>query len=276
MTTWDAVTIPATQTRVVHSAATGEDYRVCVALPFRYEDDPGATWPVIYVLDGNLHFGLVVDMVRFMNIRVRFCDELPDALVVGIGYPVAGPLTEMLHRVMHLRLRDLTIERDAEGEAFMQEHFPVATPTRSGHALPFLAFLASELIPLVEAEYRADPADRTLLGHSYGANFALSTLFRAPGLFRRCVAASFDPVLDEEQRFADRNEALPVRLHMVWEGRTRDDLATAGALVDRIASRGYPGLHMTSETIASSHCAMVPFAYQSGLVQVFGSAPPAG
>jgi hypothetical protein len=38
---------------------------------------------VIYVLDANLYFGLVVDMVRAMNIRVDFCNELPDAVVAS-------------------------------------------------------------------------------------------------------------------------------------------------------------------------------------------------
>jgi predicted alpha/beta superfamily hydrolase len=270
MTTITPVTIPATQTRLLRSASNA-DYQISVALPFHYEERTDETWPVIYVLDGNLHFGLVVEMVRFMNIRVGFCNELPDALVVGIGYPVSGTLAEMLHRVMHLRLRDFTLERDQGGEAFMQEHFPLAAPFPSGNALPFMEFIRLELIPLIEAEYRADPTDRTLLGHSYGANFALSTLFHQPRLFRRCVAASFDPVLDQEQRFADSNGALPVRLHMVWEGQTEEDLAPAATLVDRIASRRYTGLQMTSQTVASTHCAMVPLAYQSGLVQVFAT-----
>jgi predicted alpha/beta superfamily hydrolase len=271
MGTPDLASIPATETRLVHSASANDDYLISIALPFHYKERTEQNWPVIYVLDGNLHFGLVVDMVRFMNIRVGFCNELPDALVVGIGYQVSGTLTETLHQVMHLRLRDFTLERDEGGEAFMQEHFPIADPFPSGEALRFMKFIKSEVIPMVEAEYRADRTDRTLLGHSYGANFALSTLFEEPGLFQRCVAASFDPLLEEERHFAGRGDALPVRLHMVWEGQSKEELGSAGALVDQIASRGYAGLRLTSQTIASTHCAMVPFAYQSGLIQVFGS-----
>ena len=65
-----------------------DDYLISVALPFHYDERPDVVWPVIFVLDGNMHFNMVVDMVRFMNIRVEFCNELPDALIVGIGYPV--------------------------------------------------------------------------------------------------------------------------------------------------------------------------------------------
>jgi predicted alpha/beta superfamily hydrolase len=243
---------------------------IAVALPFHYEDRTDAVWPVIYVLDGNFHFNLLVDMVRFMNIRVDLCNELPDALIVGIGYPVTGTLTEMFHRLMHLRMRDFVLTREEDGEHFMQEHFPIpAAPIPSGNGLPFMQFIRRELIPSIEADYRADPADRTLLGHSLGANFALYTLFHEPRLFQRCVAASFDPLPDHEQNFAESNGSLPVRLHMIWEGTTEEDLAGPQSFVDQLASRDHAGLHISHEAILSTHCAMVPYAYQSGLVQVF-------
>ena len=261
--------IPGSEAMVVRSALADDDYLISVALPFRYEDEPDRLWPVIYVLDGNLHFGLVVDMVRFMNIRVEFCDELPDAIVVGIGYPSSGSLSGMHHRVMHLRMRDFVLEREEGGEDFMQAHFPIARRIPSGNGLRFMQFIRQEVLPLVEGRYRADPADRTLLGHSMGANFALHTLFREPGLFRRCVAASFDALLQEEQAFAERSSSLPVRLHLVWEGRDEEEIEQGRPLGDRLAGRGYEGLVMTQEVLATSHCAMVPHAFQSGLIQVF-------
>ena len=263
--------IPATHTRVVYSAMANDSYLISVALPFHYDERPDIVWPVIFVLDGNMHFNMVVDMVRFMNIRVEFCNELPDALIVGIGYPVTGTLTDMLYHVMHLRMRDFVLGREESGEAFMQDHFPIAAPIPSGNGLGFMQFLRQELIPLVETDYRADPADRTLLGHSMGANFALYTLFHHPDLFQRCVAASFDPMLDQEQAFAEYNDNLPVRLHLVWEGISQQDLAGPRSLVDRLTTRRYDGLRITHETIVGTHCAMVPFAYQSGLEQVFSN-----
>ena len=163
-----AATIPATETRVVRSALANDDYLISIALPFHYEDRTDEVWPVIYVLDGNFHFNMVVDMVRFMNIRVDLCNELPDALIVGIGYPVTGTLAERLHQVMHLRTRDFALVREEGGEDFMQEHFPIAAPIPSGNGLPFMQFIRQELIPSIEADYRADPTDRTLLGHSIG------------------------------------------------------------------------------------------------------------
>ena len=234
--------IPATHTRIVNSILAKDDYLISVALPFHYEERSGELWPVIYVLDGNMHFNMVVDMVRFMNIRVDFCNELPDAVVVGIGYPVTGALAEMHHRVMHhrvmhLRMRDFVLSRDRGGEKFMQEHFPLGTTIPSGNGLAFMEFIRQELIPMIESDYAADPADRTLIGHSYGANFALYTLFHHPQLFQRCVAASFDALLDDEEKFAEKNDTLPVRLHMIWEGLTEEALAGPRSLVNQLASR---------------------------------------
>jgi len=119
---------------VVHSAVAGRDYEILVALPYHYRPQTEKRWPGIYLLDANLYFGLVVDMVRAMNIRVEICDELPDAFVVGIGYPVEGSLAESLHQVMHLRLRDFLASRELESEQFIQDHFPLTHPTESGDA----------------------------------------------------------------------------------------------------------------------------------------------
>ena len=75
------------------------------------------------------------------------------------------------------------------------------------------------------------------MGHSMGANFALYTLFHQPQLFQRCVAASFDALLNDEEKFAEKNDTLPVRLHMIWEGLAEEVLAEPRSLVDRLASR---------------------------------------
>ena len=55
---------PSHTTRVVHSALANDDYLISVALPFHYEERSDEVWPVIYVLDCNMHFNMVVDMVR--------------------------------------------------------------------------------------------------------------------------------------------------------------------------------------------------------------------
>ena len=270
MTKFPLAAIPGTEVRVLHSEVAHQDYLISVALPFHYGEDPAKLWPVIYVLDANLYFGLVVDMVRAMNIRVDFCNELPDAFIVGIGYPVDGTLEERLHQVMHLRLRDFVRARTESFEQFIQENFPLPEAVPSGNAAPFLRFVQQELVPMIEAEYRVDPADRTLLGHSWGADFALYVLFQHPTLFQRYVVASPEPKLDDEQSYADRHDNLPVRLHLVVEDMQAEEVARLESFAALLESRGYAGMSLTHQVLAqTTHCAMVPPAFQSGLVAVF-------
>ena len=270
MMTFPLATIPATEVRALQSAVVDQEYLISVALPFHYAAHPDTTYPVIYVLDANLYFGMVVDMVRAMNIRVPFCNELPDALIVGIGYHVTGSLAESLHQVMHLRQRDLGPGRNEEGDQFMQEYFRVPNPLASGGGARFLQFIQQELIPLIESEYRADPADRTLMGHSSGGYFSLYTLFQQPHLFQRYVVATATFNVDEEQNYADHHDSLPVRLHLVTEGMWEADRDRHNAFVTLLESRRYADLRLTHQIIANcTHCAVVPPAFQTGLVAVF-------
>jgi uncharacterized protein len=150
MAQYPAATIPATEVREFQSTLADQVYQISVALPFGYEEHPHKTYPVIYLSDANLYFGMVVDMVRAMNIRVSICDELPDAIIVGIGYPVSGPLKERLHHVMNLRDRDFTPERDEASAQMMQEFFPLPNPVANGGGRQFLQFVMQELVPLIE------------------------------------------------------------------------------------------------------------------------------
>jgi predicted alpha/beta superfamily hydrolase len=60
----------------------------------------------------------------------------------------------------------------------------------SGHAGEFLSTIATEIIPLVERDYHADPTSRVLMGSSLGGLFTLYAMYARPGLFTAYVAAS--------------------------------------------------------------------------------------
>ncbi len=272
MAAFPLASIPATEVRTLRSSAADQEYLVSVALPFRYAEHPEKSYPVVYVLDANLFFGMVVEMVRAMNVRVPFCDELPDAMIVGIGYPAEGSLAESHAQVMHLRMRDLTPARDEGAEKFIQEHFPIPSPLASGGAARFLQFIHQELIPLIEAEYRADPADRTLMGHSWGGLFALYTLFHQPSLFQRYVVVSPELTFGYEQKYAEQHDSLPVRMYLSSGERelNEEELARFNSFIGVLESRQYAGFTLTYQIIANcTHCAVVPPAFQAGLVSVF-------
>lgn len=278
MNNFPLVTIPGTEARMFQSAFVNQEYLISVALPFGYEEHPDHHYPVIYVLDANMSFGIVVETMRILNIRVPWSKEFPDAIIVGIGYPLSGSLTEIYYQMLHLRMRDFLPMRDEGVEKFFQDTFPVSERVVSGGAGDFLQFIQHELIPMIEAEYRADPTDRTLMGHSWGGLFALYALLAQSHLFQRCVAGSADLQHDQgyllrtEAAFAQEHHAFPVNLYMAFAEQELDDdnLPSVTAFVDTLKRRKYAGFTFTYETIPTcTHGGALPGAYSAGLYTVF-------
>src|SRR5512142_2369030 len=97
--TAEPVTILGSALHTMPSQRTGRTYRITVSLPLGYSSAPGddwpfhdtpATWPTVYVLDGNWYFGMVTDIIRPM----AWCGGTTDAIVVGIGYGQASDPVE--------------------------------------------------------------------------------------------------------------------------------------------------------------------------------------
>ena len=148
---------------------------------------------MVYVLDG-WHFPLMT-FIQQNNVCSK---RMSPVIIVNVSHGQTG--------YMALRARDFT---------------PTKTPREasSGGAAAFLDFLEHELIPFVDHTWRSVPADRGLLGHSYGGLFAICALEQRPALFQRIVAAS--PSLDWDGRLlltAARDRlrklAAPVRLDL--------------------------------------------------------------
>ena len=127
---------------------------------------PTRRYPVVFVTDGYYDFSGVASTCSNMV----WDKSVPEMIVVGLGYAGENPDYEAL------RVDDLTP---------MQ-----GTGDRGGQARQFLGVIEAQAIPLLEREYRADPARRVLMGCSNGGCFALYVLFTRPDLFQGYVAAS--------------------------------------------------------------------------------------
>jgi predicted alpha/beta superfamily hydrolase len=151
----------------VYSKVLDENRTTLVALPKDYGDSE-ARYPVLYVLDGEFFFYQAQAAIQFLSectyIRTH---PIPQMLVVGI--------------VNVDRNRDLT-----------PTHAPVQGELRyptSGGAEKFLKFLQSELIPLIDAQYRTQPY-RILSGWSFGGLFTVHTYLENPEAFSAYLAIS--------------------------------------------------------------------------------------
>lgn len=187
------VTLKHTEHRTLASTKIGQTYDLFVSLPEDYATS-GKTYPVLYVLDG-WHFPLLV----FLQNNNHYSERMPPVIIVNIGHGEGiNP--------MPLRARD-----------FIPTH--VDLEPASGGAAAFLEFLEHDIIPFVDCNYRTNPADRGLLGHSYGGLFALYVLEQRPGLFQRILAASPVAGWDHNLLFTAARERLknlprPVRLDL--------------------------------------------------------------
>jgi hypothetical protein len=265
--TTEPATILNSQVRLIDSKHTGTTYRITISLPYAYtkpeawllSDDSPARWSVVYLLDGNWYGGMVTDMVRAM----AWCGGTSDAIVVGIGYPEADDAQETWRECMTRRNRDFTPVQDSEREQRIGEF--TNRPIQTGHAGQFHQFLKSELIPLIEREYRADPVRRMLAGHSLAGEFAMFALFEAPDLFNTFIIGSGDPgdydrfFFRQEAMFAESHKTLPARVYL-WageleEGEDNTTLPNTLRFANLLESRNYEGFTLVKQIFADqNHC----------------------
>jgi hypothetical protein len=166
-----------TELRVLPRTRPDRLYQLHIAVPDGFREHPERKYPVVFVTDGYWDFTTVV--ASYGNLF--YGKNVPPMLIVGLGY--AG---ENLN-YGELRGDDL-IPYAARGEW-----------TASGHAEQFLALIETVAIPLLEREYRADPAHRYMMGCSAGGCFTLYALLTKPKLFQGYVADS--PAVDGLQHF---------------------------------------------------------------------------
>jgi hypothetical protein len=171
-------------------------------------------YPVLYVLDADLLFGWVADQIRFVASLHGFPNlpNLPNAIVIGIGYPTT--VFDQPRLWISLRARDMTPTQDPEHMR------AVGSEGTSGNAEKFLRFMRNELMPYINSNYRTDPEDATIVGASFGGLFALYALFHEPEIFRRYVALSPSLWWDEkvmfeyEREYASKHAELPAKLFL--------------------------------------------------------------
>jgi predicted alpha/beta superfamily hydrolase len=273
------VTILASELRMLNSKQTGRHYRITISLPLGYAKAPGeswpfnntpAQWPVVYVLDANWYFGMVTDMIRPM----AWCGSTTDAIVVGIGYAEASDPIEAFRESFTRRNADLTPVRDeAEEKSMAAQH---KRPTPTGDAGNFLKFIQDELIPVVEQDYRADPARRILVGHSYGGLFGAFALFEAPDLFDTLIIGS--PTLtygnrfifQREEAFAQEHKQLPAKVFLyvgeLEEAIDDTTLTDTLRLAAILQGRQYEGLSLVKHVfLDQNHCEVAAPGFQAGL-----------
>jgi len=246
------VSLADTEVRSIKSSNTGRDYDIYVGLPASYGQTVGKKYPVLYVLDGQWDFKLLVSIYGGL-----FYDGfVPEMIIVGITYSGDNPDFNSLRAMDYTPIYDQNVPG-------------------SGGAPQFLAFIKQELIPFIANHYQVDGSQRVLMGSSYGGCFTLYAMFAEPGLFSGYVAASpavsygQDSAFQEEAAYASQHKDLPVRLFLSV-GSLEPLSQPVQSFMQAVGARNYQGLEMETRIIEGErHSGNKPEAFNRGLRFIF-------
>ncbi|MBS1795378.1 MAG: tetratricopeptide repeat protein [Acidobacteria bacterium] len=166
----------------IESKALGETRTILVRVPADYERT-NARYPVVYMTDAHPPQNA---MMAGLIEQQAWGGQMPEMILVGLQNTN--------------RARDLTPVDDGQGGAV-------------GGAPKFLEFIATEVVPLVEKNYRTEPF-RIFAGHSLGGLFAVYAMTQKPDLFNAYIAAS--PVLGYADNYVLKRVEEMLRTDREW------------------------------------------------------------
>ncbi|MCG7852047.1 MAG: prolyl oligopeptidase family serine peptidase, partial [Methanosarcinaceae archaeon] len=267
-TQYPQVTIPNTEVRMFSSSIVNQEFKIFIALPPNYTESK-KSYPVLYVLDANMFFGMVTETVRMLEM----VQEIPEMIIIGIGYPISD-----FRQTFAIRARDLTpsiddefIKKWLEG---VSKHLDIPLEFQgTGGGSDFLKFIREEMIPFVHSNYRTNPENNVIFGHSLGGLFALYTLFHHPNTFKRYIIGSpamyWDNkiMLTHEAKYAATHTDLPARVFLSVgslegsEGNSHiiDIIKDIQILTKTLQDRGYDNLELKMHFFeGETHYSVIP------------------
>lgn len=171
------------------SKVMNEDRPYAVYLPPSYQANEDASYPVLYVLDGDetrlRGISGLVESLSTENLE----GQIPEFIIVAI------PNKD--------RIRDLT---PTNSNIVFQDRITDEWTT-SGGADKFLNFFTKDLIPHIENEYRTNDI-RTLVGSSYGGLFAWNAFLKRNEVFTHYLIADSNYIWDANVIGRIADEAL--------------------------------------------------------------------
>ncbi len=197
----DGLRLPNTAVHQLDDAARKRSYPVWVDLPAGYEQAPATKrYPVVVVADAPYAFPLT------RSIRNRLGaggQNIENFILVGLAYA----------------------DGDSPRASRSRDYTPSSPKNRGdlgekayGDGGAYARFVAQQVLPLIDREYRSDPRRRTFIGHSYGALLGISLLREQPGAFSQFVLGSpslwFDGGLALKQTLPEAKAGGKLRIWM--------------------------------------------------------------
>ncbi len=242
----------------IESRNTGRQHELVIILPSSYQSQPTKKYPVLYYLDAYWDTPLLASTYG----NLIYDNEVPEFIMVGLSYPEGKDYGKE-------RRLDYTFTPVDEG---------------SGKSDQFLAFIKTEVAPLIEKQYRGLSTDRVLSGNSLGGLFTLTAAYKAPEFFSGFIAISPAVEWDNkalikfDQSYAKDHQSLPGRVFISYGAKEysvfREPIAQYQTT---LAERKYQGLALQNYVMEDlDHTAVKGDGYVRGLKWVWKPKKPAG
>lgn len=253
--------LPQSEVRSIHSNTNNKDYELYIQLPESYKSSK-AIYPLIIVNDSSFAFPITSGAMALMGNNV-----VKEAIVVGVSYSKGDDRTIS-------RTRDYTptyspVEPNGHSSAARKV---------SGHAKEYTAFLADQVIPLLQKNYRVDTSNKIFVGHSFGGLLGSYILVNRPEVFDHYIIGSpslwYDSnvIFEMEKQYAKKHTSLKAHA-MIYVDENNSSLNNKKTVDDVLAfervlrSRNYSGLNLQIEVIkGENHHSVFPGLVSRGLM----------
>ncbi|WP_232056468.1 alpha/beta hydrolase [Pseudoalteromonas sp. A25] len=213
-------------------------YELYVRLPKSYVKGE-RQYPLVLLNDTSYSIATASGIVHLMERR-----DIEDVILVGISYSIGDdPLIS--------RTRDYTptyAPKETNGHSLeAQKH--------SGKAKQYMHFIAEEVLPLLNKNYRINNNKTVFVGHSFGGLLGANILLNMPELFDHYILGSPSLYYDNkvtfrlEDAYAKKHDSMKANVYMFVGGEEKwmvDDMLEFDA---RLKSRKYKGLNIQSKVL---------------------------
>ena len=228
-------------TQTFYSNTVKDSFTLKVSLPFGYQSAQ-TTYPVLYVLDSNVSFGMVNDITKLLYFENNY-----PVIVVGVGY---------------VNFREWIGKRQ-------RDYTPTVNSTQNVER--FYKMLTTEAMPVVNKNFKTNTNEQILYGHSSAALFGLYTLFTHRNIFGNYILTS--PSLNEdggfiknlESKYAEANTELTATVYLsIGSGEDQKLQEVFQAFSETVEARRHQGHILKAEVLEGTHMSTMPVGFVNG------------
>lgn len=253
--------IPQSEVRTIHANSNKKDYELYIRLPASYKNST-ASYPIIILNDAIYAFPMASGVMQLMEGQV-----IQEAILVGISASKGDD-------------RGVSRTRDYTPTFSPMEKSGHSSASRlaSGHAKEYVDFIADQVIPLMQKNYRIDSDNKIFVGHSFGGLLGSYIMVNRPEVFDHYIIGSpslwYDNkvIFEMEKKYAEKHKSLNAHA-MIYADDNDSSLNNKKMAGDVLAfekvlrSRNYSGLNLQVEIIEDeNHHSVFPGLLSRGLM----------